>query len=325
MEDIRVCLVGYHGALLNLAEVFRANEIDVVCVVTHIDDRTGKKEPEATLSRFGLFDSMSEIADVAGAPLLCVEDPNSPEALASIKETGANVAFSVSAPILKAAFLDNFDGWVFNLHGSRHYRGRAGLSWNILNGVVDDSVVLHWIDLGIDSGDAVSEAPYTWPENAYPVDLFRAQRKAYGELAQTWITCAKNGSIPKIGQDTTRVYLPSLYTDDDGWIDWNRPPAEAERVIRAFGWPHAGASAHMQAANRKTQQRIHVARAHIAESPMPALHWLANGSVLSASRTGGVDVACGGGVLHIESLRTRDDEVPAGEIIRVGMRMRGKT
>lgn len=323
-EEIRVCLIGYHGALFNLAEVFRGNGIDIACIVTHIDDRAGKQEPEATLSRSGLFEPMSKIADVAGAPLLYVEDPNAPEAIAAIKETGANVAFSISAPIIKAAFLEYFDGWVFNLHGSRHYRGRAGLSWNILNGVADDSVVLHWIDLGIDTGDAVSEVPYAWPENPYPIDLFRAQRKAYGDLAETWIKFARNGGIPKIGQDSTRVYLPSLYTDEDGWIDWNRPAAEAERVIRAFGWPYAGASSYMQGASRKTKQLVRIARAHVAESPAPALHWLANGSVLSASRKRGVDVACGGGVIHIESLRDRDDEVPAGEIIRVGMRMRGK-
>lgn len=324
VRDVRVCLIGYHGVLHEVAAALIEGGIKVAVVVSHMDDSHGKDGPEAFLADNGLFPPMSEVAAATKAPLMLFPDPNAQEVIGQIRETGANVAFSVSAPVLKDRFLEAFDGWVFNYHTSRQYRGRGGLSWSILNGITTDSVVLHWIDSGIDTGDTVIEAPYSWPENAYPIDIFRAQLSAVGDLTRRFVGLLGEGGVPSTSQDPTRPYLPSLITDEDGWIDWNWPPEEAQRVVRAFGWPYAGASSLLQGSARDVPAHIRIARCHVAETPAQALHPLANGAVLFHKRNGSASVACGGRVLHIETLRKDGDEVPAGESIRVGMRLRNR-
>ena len=323
-EDISVCLIGYHGALFDIASVLAEANIEVGAVVSHIDDADGKKGPEAVLAENGLFRNLREMAEKAKAPFLHLPDPNAPESINQIRDKGVNLVLSVSAPVLSSAFLDAFDGWAFNFHGSRRYRGRAGLTWVILHEFLDDAVVLHWMDRGIDTGDFVAESSFSWTQDDYPLDLFKIQRPCYADLAGKFLDLLAGGAIPKVPQDPSRPYFPSLYTDEDGWIDWNWTPEDAERVVRGFGRPYAGASTLLENASRGDQTLVRIGRSRVPEGPPPKIHPIANGSILDRKKDGGIDVACGTRVLHIETFRQGDNEIPAANIAGVGMRLRNK-
>lgn len=323
-KDMHVCLIGYHGAMFEVATALVEGGFDIACVVSHIDDSAGKEGPEAFLASQGLFRNIEEIASAAEAPLMRLDNPNAPEAIRQIRDTGANTVLSVSAPVLKPDFLDAFGGWTFNFHGSRRYRGRGGLSWVILKGITDDAVVLHWMDRGIDTGDRVADEPFSWSQDAYPIDLFRTQRTAFKTLTQRWLDMVRAGGIAKTPQDPDRPYLPALNTDEDGWIDWSRPPEEVERVVRAFGWPYAGASSRIEGAGHDDEARLRIARCSVRDRSASATDTFSDGSVLACDPQRGIDVVCGGGVLRIETLREGPDEVPVGENIRAGMRMRNR-
>lgn len=324
-EGMRVCLIGYHGALHQIAVALRDNGIQIGTVVSHIDDSDGKEGPEAFLSAHGLFPSMAEISEAAGAPLMHLPDPNTPQAIETILATGANVVISASAPILKENFIEAFEGWTFNIHGSHRYRGRGGLSWCLLNGITDDTVVLHWLNRGIDTGDMILEEPFSWSGADYPIDLFKAQYSALQPLVRRWLDMVHTGEISSSPQNAARPYLPALITDEDGWIDWRWAPDEIERAVRAFGWPYGGASSLLEDSGRGYKTHIRIARCHVLDDhSAQGFHPLTNGSVLAHEPNGGVDVACGGGILHIETLRKNDGEFFAGDHIRVGMRMRNR-
>ncbi len=320
-QDVCVCLIGYSGALFEVASVLAEGNVKIGTVVSHLRDAKPKEGIEGALAENGLFPSLREIAEKADAPFLYLPDPNAPDAIDQIREKGVNLVLSLSAPILKPAFIDAFDGWVFNFHGSHHYRGRAGLSWIILNGFSEDAVVLHWIDYGIDTGDVVAEAPYNWSDDAYPLDLFRAERPCIENLTRNFLAMLADGAIPKIPQNPSRPYFPSLITNEDGWIDWNWSPEEAKLAVRGFGWPYQGASALLENACRSERGRVQIGRCLVPRGALNT-HPLANGCILASQKEGDIDVACGGGVLRIKTFRQGNDEIPAGNLARAGMRLR---
>ena len=256
-------------------------------------------------------------------PFVHAPDPNAPASIAAIRRTGANAVLSVSAPIIRANFLGAFDGLVFNIHGSKRYRGRAGLSWLILNDdrSCEDSWVLHWIDAGIDTGAAIVEQPFTWPKTAYPIDIMSAQRASLPGLAAAFRAAIATDSVASTVQSGGRPYFPALKTEIDGKIDWHWTGSEIERCVRAFGWPYAGAKTIMVSPDRQTRRAVHIARASIGKGA--SVHPLGCGVVLAHGKDGPAEIACKDGSVLIETVRDGAGERPAGDVIRVGCRLIG--
>jgi methionyl-tRNA formyltransferase len=213
---------------------------------------------------------------------------------------------------------------VVNFHGSKVFRGRAGLSWNLLNGLDGDSVVLHWIDVGIDTGAWIDEEPYRCYERAVPLDLFRAQIPSFVVLAERLAGQLRAGQIRCSPSGPGRPYLPALRTEQDGWIDWRWDAMSIDRVLHAFGPPYGGASTLLEPADRSEPRRVRVGRGSIETGMGETLHPLAAGAVLAGDPEGDAIVACGRGAVRLVSLRIEGEEVPAGRLARVGMRFRGR-
>jgi len=306
--------------MAGIAEVIEQEGFALGCIVLAHMDKQGPGPLEQSLAKRDLFDDIEETATRLGTPLLRVSDPNQPTELSRIRDRGTNVVMSCSAPIFRNPFLKAFDGWVFNFHGSRRYRGRGGLTWCILNGLTDDAVALHWVDKGIDTGDVVAEEPFEWAADAYPIDMIRAQGPCFPALTRRFLAMLREGTVDRKPWRAERPYFPGLRTDQDGWIDWRWRPDHIEKCVRAFGWPYAGASALLEYPDRSRRTRVHVGRCSLPQSGESELHPVANGSILQRRSDGGLDVVGGGGLIHIESLRDGDDEVPAADLGRNGMR-----
>ena len=208
------------------------------------------------------MNSLGSIVSRLRLPFVHTSDPNDGAAIAAIKQTGANAVFSVSAPIIRANFLEAFAGLVFNIHGSKRYRGRAGLSWLILNDdrLCEDAWVLHWIDAGIDTGEAIVEQRFTWPKTAFPVDIMSAQRASIPALIAGFKAAISTDAVASRPQANARPYFPALKTEVDGKIDWHWTASEIERCVRAFGWPYAGAKTVLVSPDRERRRDIQIAR-----------------------------------------------------------------
>jgi len=321
--DLRFCVIGASSFLGAAVDALLQAGLKVVAIASQSPLRQPDGPIETYLATKGLHESLDAIVGRLKLPFVHTPDPNDAAAIAAIKQTGANAVVSVSAPIIRANFLGAFDGLVFNIHGSRRYRGRAGLSWLILNDdrLCEDAWVLHWIDAGIDTGAAIVEQPFTWPKTAYPADIMSAQRASIAALMAGFRTAISANSVASRPQATVRPYFPALKTELDGVINWQWTASEIERCVRAFGWPYAGASTVLVSPDRERRRDIRIARVRIGTSA--SLHPLACGVVLAHSRGGSAEVACCDGSVLVETIRDGDGERPAGDVVRVGCRLTG--
>jgi len=318
--SIKLCLIGYSIFQKVIAETLTASGIDIVCLATQTSDPANLDSIQESYCEHGLYSPHEDVAKQVGARYLHLLDLNAPESIAAIKETGANIVLSCSAPVLKKAFIDAFEGRVLNYHGSRRYRGRAGASWLILHGETSDAVVLHWIDTGIDTGQWIAVSPFDWPANAYPIDLADSQVDSMRTLSQQLAGWLLDGGLPEQVADENRPYRPSLITSLDGNMDWRWSAEQVERAIRAFGWPYDGATAVLENSDRKTKISLKLARAEILEAEIPVRHPMAVGVVVARKPGAWTDIQCGIGVLRIHTIRCGLGEAPAASEIRLGGR-----
>lgn len=318
-DDLRVAVVGFSGFMYDIVQALRECGLAIACVATQAEGPEPDSPENRALMRGGVFFPMQAVAEAAGAPLVR-GDLRADETVARIKATGANLVISCSAPVLPPAFIRAFDGLTFNFHGSKVYRGRGGWSWMILNGRREDAVVLHWLEEGIDTGGAIAEAEVSWGDNAYPVDIAAAERDCFRRLIHAFAAQLRQGVVVSRHQPADRPYFPSLYTDRDGVLDWSWTPMMVERAVRAFGWPYAGPRALVEGSDRKTPVEVRIARARVIVADGCGHHPLTQGAILGRVRGGEVQVACGDGILAVESLRNGIDEIPAADLARLGGR-----
>jgi methionyl-tRNA formyltransferase len=267
-----------------------------------------------------IYASVFECASEHGLELVETEDVNGADAIAAIRGRHLDAAMSFSARwILRREVLDLFDGRVLNLHASPLplYRGGGGPSWMIMNGHTRSAIVLHLVDLGVDSGPVVlrAEADVGVPA-PYPFDHFKVQRRLARELLERFFEGVRAGARFTLEPlDLTRgTYFPRLRTEVNGVIDWHWPAADIERTIRAFGWPYRGAS------TWSGDRRLLVARAELRD-PGERFHPFMAGLAIGVAADGGVRVVCGDGSLTVVSLRSGAAERPASEVIRIGERL----
>jgi methionyl-tRNA formyltransferase len=320
---LRFCVIGASSFLGAAVDALLQAGLKVVSIASQSPLQQPDGPIETYLATKGLHESLGGLVRRLRLPFVHTSDPNDGATIAAIKQTGANAVLSVSAPIIRANFLGAFDGLVFNIHGSKRYRGRAGLSWLILNDdrLCEDAWVLHWIDAGIDTGAAIVEQPFTWPKIAYPIDIMSAQRASIPALIAGFRAALSGHSVASQPQPNARSYFPALQTNLDGKIDWRWTAGEIERCVRAFGWPYSGAKTILVSPDRQTRRDIQIARVSIGTAA--SLHSLACGVVLAHSKSGSAEVACRDGSVLVETLRDGDGERPAGDVIRVGCRLTG--
>ncbi|NQV81996.1 MAG: hypothetical protein HQ495_15670 [Alphaproteobacteria bacterium] len=316
---VRLCLIGSSCFQSAIIDALVAGGIEVVCLANQ--SLGGNDDPiERCYRTNGLFSANEDLARRIGATFLYTPDVNSDEAIAAIKSTGANIVLSCSAPVLRKNFIGAFDGWVLNYHGSRRYRGRAGASWSILGGHSEDSVVLHWIDSGIDTGQWISSASYGWGEESYPLDIAKAQVPAFEFLSRQLAEWLQVGRFPSLESESDRPYLPSLVTHVDGLVDWRWSAGQLERAVRAFGWPYAGLSGVLEKSDRRTRVPVRLARVEVLSTSGVLEHPLAVGAVVSRKSDRWADVQCGSGVVRVHSVRADLEERPAASVVTLGAR-----
>jgi methionyl-tRNA formyltransferase len=321
-EDLKVCLIGHSSFMYDIARALNEVKIKIACVVTDIDESNGLTEIDDALSKEGIYHSMKDIAEIAQSPLLYFSDVNNKESISKISSTGANILISCSAPILKQGIINHFNMLTFNFHGSKFYRGRGGASWLILNGKKMDSVVLHWLNLGIDTGCSICEEPFSLADSDQPIDLFKKQKACFYKLTLKLGEYLKAQNIPAIEQPKDRPYFPSLYTSIDGEINWRDYPVDIFRTIQAFGYPYSGAWSTLENSARSTKKRVSVARASIPRSnKLDGFHPKTFGCIVGINKDlGSITVACKGGAIEILSFRDKNEEIPALKVAKLGMR-----
>lgn len=229
-----------------------------------------------------------------------LKDPVEHEAFAALRlDTAVVVAYGLilPKPVLEAPRL----GCV-NVHASLlpRWRGAAPIQRAIMAGDTETGVTIMAMDEGLDTGAMllVETVPIT-PETT-GASLHDALSGLGARLIVPALAGLADGSITPVPQPPDGVTYAAKLTRTDGRLDWTRPAAELERLVRALApWPGAWFE--------QGGDRFKVSRARVETATGTP------GTILDDRLT----VACGNDSLRIERLQRQGKaEMDADALLR---------
>lgn len=171
------------------------------------------------------------------------------------------------------------------------WRGAAPIERAVLAGDTMTGITVMQMDEGLDTGDIllVHQTPIDPVESAGQL-----KARLAGICASALIEALENlaaGVLRPTPQAEAGACYAEKLTPEDARLDWHRPAAELDRVVRAFT-PRPGAWTLFRG------QRLKILEAMPLEQPSET----SPGLVLRGGRAG-LDVATGGGVLRVSRLQ----------------------
>lgn len=189
---------------------------------------------------------------------------------------------------------------LINVHASLlpRYRGASPVHRAVIHGDAETGVTIMRVVKALDAGAMLSRVavPIGGDETTSAVEATLAARGA--ELLVATLNDIEHGRATETPQDESLVtYAPKL-TKAEGLIDWQRSARDLHNLVRGlWPWPHAYAFLD------GTRFILHRSRLSSRASGV------APGTILAASATDGLHVACGDGALEIVELQLEGKRV----------------
>ncbi|MCI8722128.1 MAG: methionyl-tRNA formyltransferase [Ruminococcus sp.] len=189
------------------------------------------------------FPPVKEAAMRRGIPVFQPKRVRTPESVEYLKSFQADVCVVVAfGQILTKELLDMTPFGCINVHASLlpKYRGAAPIQWAILRGEEVTGVTTMQMDEGIDTGDMLlkTEVPITPEETGE--SLHDKLAAAGAQLAVRTLEELEAGTLRPIKQGESPTPYAKMLDKKMGSIDWSRPAAEIERLVRGLNsWPSA--------------------------------------------------------------------------------------
>lgn len=186
------------------------------------------------------------LAESKGIPVLNPATVNSPESLAEIAAFAAELHVSMSYDqILREAILALPPRGTLNCHAGAlpFYRGRNPLTWALINGEAEFGITVHWVDLGIDTGDIVRQIKVPISATDTYATLLKTAEKLCADTLVEAVSDVYDGTDKRVVQST--IDPVGLYCcrrrEGDEEIDWKSGSVALERFVRALVPPGPGA------------------------------------------------------------------------------------
>jgi methionyl-tRNA formyltransferase len=302
-------------AAVSLRRLISVPEFQLAAVVTQPDQPKGR----------GLKLTPSPVKEVALQAGLTVLQPerareeNFIRALAALQPE--LIAVAAYGQILPKAILDLPRYGCINVHTSLlpKYRGAAPIQHAILNGDGETGVTIMKMDVGLDTGDILTQehTPIGLSDNSQTLHDRLANLGA--ELLARTIPQYTDGAIPPRPQPAEGVSYAAKIKRQDGEINWAQPAQVIWNRIRGLvPWP--GAFSHLPGQPQPHLLKIWEAKP-VDRSGEP-------GCVLQADKSG-IIIGCGHGALMISLLqreggrRLTAAEFLAGHSLEVGEKLGG--
>ena len=269
-----------------------ASDHDIVAVYTQPDRPAGRGQK--------LMPSpVKQLAVDNGIPVLQPPTLRNPEAQAELAALAPDLMVVVAyGLILPQVVLDIPKHGCINSHASLlpRWRGAAPIQRAVQAGDAESGVTVMRMEAGLDTGPMLLKV-------STPIGADDTGGSLHDRLAELGppavlqaIAGLDAGTLPGEVQDDALATYAHKLNKDEARIDWNRPAAELERLVRAFNpWPICHSSLAGEA--------LKVLAANLAPGKGSP------GEILSASKDGLV-VACGEGALSLTRL-----QLPGGKAL----------
>jgi methionyl-tRNA formyltransferase len=200
-----------------------------------------------------------------GVAAIDTEDINGPETLAEIAGLSPDYIFTLGwSQLFGVELLKIPARFVLGSHPSPlpEGRGRAPVPWTILQGHTRSAVTIFRMDAGVDAGAILCQRWFDVPPRAYAMDVYNLVaenlRDGYCGLYQAF---AAGREVPETAQDTSRATHRAKRGPAEGHLDFNRPAAELDALIRAVSQPYPGAYTYFDA------RKVEIWRASLENVP----------------------------------------------------------
>lgn len=234
---MKVVFMGTPDFSVGTLEAIAAAGHEIAGVVTQPDKQKGRgKQVQPT--------PVKEAALRLGLPVYQPAKVRDPEFLEVLRELAPDVIVVVAfGQIIPQAILDLPKYGCVNVHASLlpAYRGAAPIQWAVINGEAESGVTTMRMDAGLDTGDMLLKTVVPLDPDETAGSLFDKLSSAGAKLLVETLEKLEQGTIvpEKQPEESTTAYA-RMIRKEDGKIDWSRPAAEIERLIRGMDpWPSA--------------------------------------------------------------------------------------
>ncbi|MBO4926850.1 MAG: methionyl-tRNA formyltransferase [Clostridiales bacterium] len=233
---MRVVFMGTPELAATVLSALVKNQYDVVLCVTQPDKPVGRKmiltAPPAKTQALEY-----------GIPVWQPDTLRSPEALDRLKQAEPDVIITAAyGKILPKDMLDLPKYGCVNVHGSLlpKYRGAAPVQWAILNQDQVTGVTIMKMDVGMDTGDILTQTEVPIGSRVHTPELMDQIAKAGADLLIKTLPGYIDGTIKPVPQKEDDATMSPPINKDQGKISWNRPCLAICAQVRALSsWPGA--------------------------------------------------------------------------------------
>ncbi|MFI2781093.1 methionyl-tRNA formyltransferase [Streptomyces sp. ALB3] len=233
---MRVVMFGYQTWGHRTLRALLDSAHDVVLVVTH---------PRSEHAYEKIWsDSVADLAEENGVPVLIRSRPDDEELLTRLKEAEPDIIVA-----------NNWRTWIpphiyglprhgtLNVHDSLlpAYAGFSPLIWALINGEREVGVTAHMMDAELDAGDIVVQRAVEVGPADTATDLFHRTVELIAPVTTEALDLIASGHTDFTPQDRSRASFFHKRSAEDIRIDWNWPAEDLERLVRAQSAPYPSA------------------------------------------------------------------------------------
>ncbi|MFD9119739.1 methionyl-tRNA formyltransferase [Streptomyces bottropensis] len=251
---MRIAMFGYQTWGHRTLRALLDSGHDVVLVVTH---------PKSDHAYEKIWnDSVADLAEQHGVPVLLRNRPDDEELLRALKEADPDLIVANNwRTWLPPEIFDLPAHGTLNIHDSLlpTYAGFSPLIWALINGEQEVGVTAHRMDGELDMGDVLLQRSVPVGPKDTATDLFHRTVDLIGPLVTDSLALIASGEAVWTPQDRSRSSFFHKRSLEDSRIDWTWPAEDLERFVRAQSDPYPNAFTHHRG------ERIRIVSASVSE------------------------------------------------------------
>ncbi|MEU7986411.1 methionyl-tRNA formyltransferase [Streptosporangium canum] len=233
---MRVVMFGYQTWGHRTLRALLDSDHEVVLVVTH---------PKSDHAYEKIWDdSVAELAEKHGVPVLLRYRPDDEELLAALRDAAPDIIVANNwRTWLPSEIFDLPPHGTLNVHDSLlpAYAGFSPLIWALINGEKEVGVTAHRMNAELDAGDIVLQRAVPVGPDDTATDLFHRTVDLIEPIVREALDLIASGRARWVAQDRSKASFFHKRSVEDSRIDWNWPAEDLERLVRAQSDPYPSA------------------------------------------------------------------------------------